>query len=85
MKNVKEIRDIFFNNIKDLFKRDSSFYILTNDADVHALKNLRSHSIGATYLVQNPSFTMIQDVFFGRKHCTAETLPARDDGNLVNR
>ena len=44
MKNVKDIRDIFFNNIKDLFKRDSSFYILTNDADVHALKNLRSHS-----------------------------------------
>ena len=41
MKNTQDIRDIFFNNIKNIFKKDKNFYILTNDADVHALRILR--------------------------------------------
>ena len=38
---MQDIRDIFFNNIKKKFKKDKNFYILTNDADVHALRDLR--------------------------------------------
>lgn len=39
---MQDIRDIFFNNVKNTFKKDKNFYILTNDADVHALRILRS-------------------------------------------
>ncbi len=40
----KDIRDIFFNNIKKRFLLDKNFYILTNDADVHALRSLRKNN-----------------------------------------
>ena len=39
---MQDIRDIFFNNIKNIFKKNKNFYLLTNDADVHALRVLRS-------------------------------------------
>ena len=39
---MQDIRDIFFSNIKNIFEKDKNFYILTNDADVHALRILRS-------------------------------------------
>lgn len=41
MKFTQDIRDIFFNNIRKTFKKNKNFYILTNDADVHALRVLR--------------------------------------------
>ena len=42
MKKSNDIRDIFFENIKKNFIKDKNFYILTNDADVHALRGLRN-------------------------------------------
>ncbi len=42
MKKSNDIRDIFFENIKKKFIKDKNFYILTNDADVHALRSLRN-------------------------------------------
>ena len=42
MKKNSDIRDIFFENIKKKFKKDKNFYILTNDADVHALRDLKN-------------------------------------------
>lgn len=38
-----DIRDIFFNNIKKIFKKNSNFYILTNDADVFSLQEIKYH------------------------------------------
>ena len=38
-----DVRDIFFNNIKKKFLLNKKNYILTNDADVFALKSLRNH------------------------------------------
>ena len=38
----KDIRDIFFNNIKKTFIKNKNFYICTNDADVFSLKDLRN-------------------------------------------
>lgn len=38
-----DIRDIFFNNIVKLFKKDKNLQIYTNDADVFALQKLRGH------------------------------------------
>ena len=40
----RDIRDIFFNNIKKSFLSDKSFYILTNDADVHALRSIKKNN-----------------------------------------
>ena len=40
----KDIRDIFFNNIKKKFLSDKNFYILTNDADVHALRSIKKNN-----------------------------------------
>ena len=37
----KDIRDIFFDNIKKNFLNNKNFYVITNDADVHSLKTLR--------------------------------------------
>ncbi len=42
MNKNQDIRDIFFNNIKKIYEKDKKFYILTNDADVHSLRTLRS-------------------------------------------
>tara|TARA_Y100001970_G_scaffold294251_1_gene449170 strand:+ start:9528 stop:10436 length:909 start_codon:yes stop_codon:yes gene_type:complete len=42
MNKNQDIRDIFFNNIKKIYEKDKKFYILTNDADVHSLRALRS-------------------------------------------
>ena len=40
--NNLDIRDIFFENIKKFFlKKD--FYILTNDADVFSLQQIKKH------------------------------------------
>jgi transketolase len=39
----KDIRDIFFENIRKIFLKDKDFYILTNDADVFALQKLKNH------------------------------------------
>jgi transketolase len=39
----KDIRDIFFENIKNNFLKDKRSYILTNDADVFALKKIKSN------------------------------------------
>ena len=36
-----DIRDIFFNTIKKKFLLNKNFYILTNDADVHALRSIK--------------------------------------------
>ncbi len=38
---MKDIRDIFFENIKKKFNKNKDFYILTNDVDVHSLRSLR--------------------------------------------
>jgi Asp/Glu/hydantoin racemase len=38
----KDIRDIFFENVKNNFLRNKKSYILTNDADVFALKKIRN-------------------------------------------
>ena len=40
-KFLGDVRDVFFNNIKKKFINNKSLYILTNDADVFALKSLR--------------------------------------------
>jgi transketolase len=37
----KDIRDIFFENVKKNFLKDKKNYILTNDADVFALKKIK--------------------------------------------
>jgi transketolase len=42
-KILGDVRDIFFNNIKKKFIKNKKFYILTNDADVFALKSLRKN------------------------------------------
>jgi transketolase len=39
----KDIRDIFFENVKNNFLRNKKSYILTNDADVFALKKIRNN------------------------------------------
>ena len=38
-----DIRDIFFENIKEIFLKNNNFYILTNDADVFALQKIKNH------------------------------------------
>lgn len=40
---MTDIRDVFFNNIVKLFKKDKNLQIYTNDADVFALQKLRGH------------------------------------------
>jgi len=40
----KDIRDIFFENIKKLFIKDKNFYILTNDADTHSLRSIKNNN-----------------------------------------
>lgn len=42
-KLLGDVRDVFFNNIKKKFIIDKKFYILTNDADVFALKSLKKN------------------------------------------
>lgn len=37
----KDIRDIFFENIKNQFLKDKTMYILTNDADVYSLQSIK--------------------------------------------
>lgn len=39
----KDIRDIFFDNIKLKFVKNNKIFILTNDADVFSLKKSRNH------------------------------------------
>ena len=39
----KDIRDIFFENVKDNFLKNKKNYILTNDADVFALKKIKNN------------------------------------------
>jgi transketolase len=39
----KDIRDIFFENIKNNFLKNKKNYILTNDADVFALKKIKNN------------------------------------------
>ena len=39
----KDIRDIFFENIKKIFLNNKNFFILTNDADVFALQKIKNH------------------------------------------
>ena len=43
MNKFDDVRDIFFNNFKKTFLKNNKYYILTNDADVFALKVLRNH------------------------------------------
>jgi len=44
MNNINgDIRDIFFKNIKKIFIKNNKNYILTNDADIFALKSLRNN------------------------------------------
>ena len=38
-----DIRDIFFNNIKKIFLKNTKYFICTNDADVLALKQLKKN------------------------------------------
>ena len=40
-KFLGDVRDVFFENIKKKFIKNKKYYILTNDADVFALKSLR--------------------------------------------
>ena len=40
-KTNEDIRDIFFGNISTLFKKKKDLYILTNDADVFAFKDIK--------------------------------------------
>lgn len=42
-KFLGDVRDVFFNNIKKKFLIDKKFYILTNDADVFALKSIKKN------------------------------------------
>ena len=37
----KDIRDVFFENIRKIFLKRNDFYILTNDADVFALEKIK--------------------------------------------
>jgi len=39
----KDIRDIFFDNIRNKFLKDSKIFILTNDADVYSLQRIKNH------------------------------------------
>ena len=39
----KDIRDIFFENVKNNFLKNKKNYILTNDADVFALKKIKNN------------------------------------------
>ena len=39
----KDIRDIFFENIRKIFLKHKDFFILTNDADVFALHKIKNH------------------------------------------
>mgnify|MGYP001195329201 CR=1 FL=1 len=39
----KDIRDIFFDNIKNKFLKDKKIFILTNDADVYSLQKIKDH------------------------------------------
>lgn len=39
----KDIRDIFFENIKNQFLKDKKMYILTNDADVYSLQSIKTN------------------------------------------
>ena len=39
----KDIRDIFFENIKNQFLKDKTMYILTNDADVYSLQSIKTN------------------------------------------
>jgi transketolase len=39
----KDIRDVFFENIRKIFLKRNDFYILTNDADVFALEKIKNH------------------------------------------
>ena len=39
----EDVRDVFFNNIKKIFIKNNKNFILTNDADVFALKSLRAN------------------------------------------
>ena len=41
--NNSDIRDIFFQNYKKEFLKNNNNYILTNDAEVFALKSLKNH------------------------------------------
>ena len=41
--NNLDIRDIFFENIKKIFLKKKDFYILTNDADVFSLQQIKKH------------------------------------------
>lgn len=41
--NKKDIRDIFFDNVRKIFLKRNDFYILTNDADVFALEKIKNH------------------------------------------
>ena len=41
LKTNEDIRDIFFGNINKLFKKKKDLYILTNDADVFAFKDIK--------------------------------------------
>ena len=38
-----DIRDVFFEEIKKFFLKDNNFYILTNDADVFSLQQIKNH------------------------------------------
>ena len=40
---MRDIRDIFFLNVRNRFLKDKKLRILTNDADVFALQRLRGH------------------------------------------
>jgi transketolase len=42
-KFLGDVRDVFFNNIKKKFLINKKFYILTNDADVFALKSIKKN------------------------------------------
>ena len=39
----KDIRDIFFENIRDQFLKDKKMHILTNDADVYSLQSIKTN------------------------------------------
>ena len=44
MKNFNgDVRDIFFENVKKHFLKNKKNFILTNDADVFALKKVRKN------------------------------------------
>ena len=51
MKNIKkfimnkDIRDIFFDNIRSKFIKNKNIFILTNDADVFSLKRVENINV----------------------------------------